>query len=167
LFNASEILQITESNIYLAIIDQRNYPNIESGTKSYSDIFFQQPQFISNRGMSKINTTINCVHALRGVDDKQRAQIDSWIRINQGFGVGKISLCHIGESSEDKHLRRLQNEHGEFIQVVKLETRVEQVCRQLGLDGSLKDGGGGGRFCNKKFFNEIMEMREKICDNQW
>jgi hypothetical protein len=160
--NSDEYLNTDLTKIYLGIIDERDFPAAFE-SKNYSDIFFHEPRVIRERSSPKIQTTINCVHTLRGVNDDMAKHIDSWIRINRAFGVGKISFCLLDAKNEQTSM--LKTRHGSFIEMVYFETSMERVCDKLKLTGTER-----GKRCVQSSFTEIFKIHsilEKTCADDW
>jgi hypothetical protein len=105
---------------------------------------------------------MNCVHTLRGVDAKLSGQIDSWIRINRGFGVGKISFGMM--DSDWTHLLKLKEVHGEFMDIVPLETKTGVVCSILNMTKE-REARCMGSHLNNIFLD--FSLLEKISANDW
>jgi hypothetical protein len=165
----------------IAVVDLRDYPQLANGTTyettTTTNLFFHKPRFIARR-RAKIRSTVNCVHYLRRVDSRLRDNMDTWIRLNKALGVGKISLCYVelvgeGEGDADfENVRKLQAEHGSFIEVVRLEASVHRVCARLGLlhlllSNETNTTTSSSPVCNRTFFDSVWAMQEKICDDQW
>jgi hypothetical protein len=146
--------------IYVGVVDQRDFPGIERSNTT--NILFHRPTVITERGKPKIRTNINCVHTLHGVDEQLRGHIDSWIRINRGFGVGKISFGMM--DSNWTNLLKLKEVHGDFIDIVPLENNIAVACSALNLTEEREERCMGSHL--KNVFQDF-SLLEKVSSNDW
>jgi hypothetical protein len=146
-----------DSSVAVSVFDERDFSQ-----NNFEHIFLHKPQFVSHRGKPKLRNTINCVHTLRGVNDDFSNRINTWIRINKGFGVGKISFGFM--DSNWTNLNSLKTEHGDFIETVPLVASTARVCSNLKLEGNRSV-----KCLNShlgKVFNQF-GLLEKLSSNDW
>jgi hypothetical protein len=96
------------------------------------------------------------------VDDSLRELIDSWVRINRGYGVGKISFGLM--DSNWTNMLKLKEEHGSYIEIVQLETDTGKACKMLNLKGD-RVGRCLGSHLNNIF--GAFSLLEKVSANDW
>jgi hypothetical protein len=117
-------------------------------------INFQKASFI-NRSIPKKNAIMNCVHTLRNVNSKTYRDITIWIQINRAIGVDKIRLCAVDYA--DKLVRQLKTNFPGYVEIVRHETQIDQVCQRTNRSACIKN------------FHDIFNMQrrlnlhEKIC----
>jgi hypothetical protein len=111
----------------------------------------------------KLRTTVNCVHGLQNVNEDLRNQIDRWIQIKKGTGVGKISFSLL--DSDWSQMIKLKAKHGDLIEIVPFETNLNEVCTKLRLKGDRYKRCRYSEFRNIfKMFNNLLE---KVSFNDW
>jgi hypothetical protein len=127
--NARQII----NHVHVAIVDLAHYRNLNSFNVT---LFFHKPILIlQNPGKSKIETsTVNCVHAVRQMNELRYKQTKNWLQINKLMGVGRVRLCRLidYDNTTDFHVQNLVKHFGaDFVEVVKYHMNPGHVCEKL------------------------------------
>ena len=158
------------SQVSVAVINAQDFLNLNS-TQLFGKLFFHRPKFVEKPTGGKRNATINCVHTLRGLDQKTYANILNWIEINKWMGVAKVRLYAL-DYDQSANLREIELKFSDFVEIVAHEVNITKICFNL--------HGQRGVFrpyeeCMKKFAEyfkltgknrlNVLGLHEKLCTN--